>query len=146
ELAPGEPGRQLARLPGDTVAGRLEHGVDRLLVEPLLPRLPLQLGLGGGGLERPPVGPVLAHRAVAVRGREDPGGPVERGAAKTAVVARPVEPLVVGSCERADRTERLRLRERALGEVRVQADALPVPEPERAGLLPDRVRDADPAE
>ena len=53
---------------------------------------------------------------------------------------------MVGAGEQPDRSESLRLGERALGEVRMQPHALPLAEPERPGLLPDRVRDADAAE
>ena len=44
--------------------------------------------------------------------------------------------------DRAERRERLRLLEHPLGEVRVQAHALPLAGAERPGLVPDRVRDA----
>ena len=71
---------------------------------------------------------------------------VERRSAHAAVVAGPVEPLVVGAGEKTDRGESPRLGERALGEVRMQPHAFPLAEAERPGLLPDRVRDADPAE
>ena len=48
--------------------------------------------------------------------------------------------------DRAERRERRRLMEHALGQVRVEADALPLAGSERAGLVPDRVRDAEPPE
>ena len=44
------------------------------------------------------------------------------------------------------RRERLGLAQHALRDVRVQPDALPLAGAERAGLVPDRVRDAEPAE
>ena len=97
-------------------------------------------------VERGPVRPRLAHRLVAVGGGEDAGRGLEPRRARPAVVAGAVEPLVVRAGQRADRGQRRRVRERALGEVRVQAHALPVAEPERPGLLPDRVRHADAAE
>ena len=73
-------------------------------------------------------------------------GPVERLPGGPAVVAGAVDALVVGAGEAADRRERRRLREGALAEVRMEAHALPLAEPERAGLLPDGVRDAHAAE
>ncbi len=48
--------------------------------------------------------------------------------------------------DRAQRRELVRLVEHALGQVGVEPDALPLAGAERAGLVPDRVRDAEPAE
>ena len=53
---------------------------------------------------------------------------------------------MVRAGQQPDRSERRRLREGALREVRVESHPLPFPEPEGAGLLPDRVRHADAAE
>ena len=45
-----------------------------------------------------------------------------------------------------DRRERRRLGEGTLREMRMEAHPLPFPEPERPGLLPDRIRHAHAAE
>ena len=77
------------------MAGGGEHRVDRLWVEPSLLGLAQELRLRRLGVERRPVRPRLAHRAVAVGGGEDAGGLIERGPARAAVIAGAVEPLVV---------------------------------------------------
>jgi hypothetical protein len=134
-------GRRCTRVPGGG-----EHRIDRLGTQPALARFVQQLRFGAGLVERGPVGPLLAHRLVAVGGGEDAARAVEPRCERLAVVAGAIEPLVVSAGQRADLRERLRVRERALGVVRVQAHALPVAQSERPRLLPDRVRHADAAE
>ena len=90
--------------------------------------------------------PRLAHRPVAVGGGEDAGRLVERRSARAAVVAGAVEPFMVRSGQEPDRRKRGRVCERALREVRMEPDALPLAESQRAGLLPDRIGHADAAE
>ena len=95
ELALGQPGGQLARSLPHPVAGGSEHRVDSFRVEPPLFGLTHQLGLCRRRIERRPVRPRLAHGRVAVGGGEDAGGLIECRPAGAAVVAGPVEPLVV---------------------------------------------------
>ena len=147
QLALGQAGRQLARSLRARGARR-RRAPRRRRPGRAVPRSASRRSSASaaGGVERRPVRPRLAHRAVAVGGGEDAGRLVERRPAGAAVVAGAVEPLVVGAGQEPDRGERRRLGERALGEVRVQPHALPFAEPERARLLPDRVRHADAAE
>ena len=95
QLALGQPCRQLPRSLRHTVAGRRQHRVDDLPVEPTLVGFPQQLDLGGLGAESRPVGPRFAHGAIAVGGRENAGRPIECRAVRAPVIAGAVEPLVV---------------------------------------------------
>ena len=86
--------------------------------------------------------PRLAHRLVGVGGAEDPrraeiappGGRADS----------PSRPAARGCCTamRAERRQRLGLVQHALGQVGVQAHALPLAGAERPALVPDRVRDS----
>ena len=90
--------------------------------------------------------PRLTHRSVAVGSGENARGLVEPGTAGAAVVPGAVEPFVMRAGEDADRRERRRLGERALGEVRMEPHTLPLPETERTGFFPDRIRHTHTAE
>src|SRR6266567_5344499 len=52
----------------------------------------------------------------------------------------------MGDCDPGQRRECLRLVEHSLGQVGVEAYALPLAGAERAGLVPDRVRDSESTE
>ena len=92
-----------------------------------------------------PVRPGLAFGLEQRRGGQDPAGQAERGRREAARVARPVEPLLDLTGEPARRCERPGPVQHPLGVVRVQAHAFPLRRAERAGLVPDRVGDAEPA-
>src|SRR5262249_42344865 len=86
------------------------------------------------------------RRRVGGGGPENRGQRGDRPAGKPARVARAVEALAVLYRDRAERRQRLREMKHALGQVRVEADTLPFTGPERAGLVPDRIRDAEAAQ
>jgi hypothetical protein len=130
----------------DAVAGRREDGLDGLRVEATRLRVRAQLGRGVVARSCRPVWPGLAHRLVGIRRAEDPRGPRDRAARQRARVAGAVEPLAVLDRDRAERGEGFGLLEHPLGEVGVESDALPFPGAERPAPVPDRVRDAEPAE
>ena len=125
----------------DAVAGRCEHGVDRLGVEPALLRLAQQLGLGGRRRRAPAGAAVLRAWRCSSPRRRACGRPGRVPARAAAVVAGSVEPLVVRAGHRADRSERRGLGEGALGVVGVQPDALPLAE-RRAGPASPRSHSA----
>ena len=87
---------------------------------------------------------VIAWKASAAARIRTAGARSRRAAA--AVVARPVEPLVVHAGDAGHRLERLGRGQDALRVVRVHPHLLPLGGGQRAGLLPDRVRDRDAAE
>ena len=60
------------------MAGRAQHGVDRVAVEQRLPDAGAQLGRGVLGGARGAVGPRLGHRVVGVGRREHPPGRRDR--------------------------------------------------------------------
>ena len=128
------------------MAGGAEHGLDRLRVEPARLHVGAQLARGLLGRARWAVGARLAHRLVGVGGGEDPRRARDRRAGEPARIAGAVEPLAVGDRDRGERRERVGLVEHPFGQVRVDAHALPLAGAERAGLVPDRVGDAEPAE
>ncbi len=122
-------------------------GLDRVGVEPAGHDLGPQLGGGLGGRARRTVR--AAARASPDRRRR------RRGPAPGARSPRPLsprgypEPSRRSRCcdrDRAQRRERLGLLEHALGQVGVQAHPLPFAGAERPRLVPDRVRDPQPAE
>ena len=78
--------------------------------------------------------------------REDPRLPRLGLTRQRAVVPRAVDPLVVRRRRLDERRQRAAAHEDALGGVRVQPDLLPLRGRQRAGLVPDPVRDAHPAE
>ena len=85
----------------------------------------------------------LTERLHQIGGREDPrrgrgGGPTWVAASVHSLVIRGGEPRHGG--------ERLRGREHAFGELRMGAHLVPFPGVERAGLVPNRVRDAHPSD
>ena len=88
----------------------------------------------------------LAHRLVRVRRAEDPRRPRDRVAGQPARIAGAVEALAVLHRDGAERRERIRPVQHALGQIRVRAHALPFAGSERAALVPDRVRHAEPPE
>ena len=126
DLAGGQPGQALAAA-RHPVAGRAEHRLDRVAVEPSRLHLGAQLRRRASGGERGPVWPWLAHRLVGVGGTEHSGRAGDRAAGKPARVARAVEPLAVLHRDRAERRQRLRLLQHALGQVGVTC----VPAPTR---------------
>ena len=69
-----------------------------------------------------------------------------RAAGQSPRVAGAVEALALLHDDPGQRGERVGLLEHPLGVVRVQADPFPLAGAERAGLVPDRVGDAQPAE
>ena len=90
--------------------------------------------------------PGLAHGLVGVGGAEDPGERRDGVAGQAPRVARAVEALPVLHDDPGQRGQGLGLLQHPLGEVRVQAHPLPLAGAERAGLVPDRVRHAQPPE
>ena len=133
---------------GRAVTRRRQHGVGRVPVQ----AAGADLGRAGRraactGSSGRPVRPRFGHRVIDVRGREQPVGRRERGRGQPARVAGPVEPFVVSGRRspgwppsaaisasiRSVRYGCSRTRSRlGLGQ--------------RAGLVPDRVGDAEPAE
>ena len=105
-----------------------------------------QLGRRLAGRQRRPVGARLAHGLVGVGGAEDPGRARDGGARQAARVARAVQALAVLHGDRAQRRQGLGLVQHALGDVGVHAHPLPFAGAQRAGLVPDRVRDPQPPE
>src|SRR5919198_1121219 len=94
-----------------------------------------------------PAGPSrLAHRLVGVGRAEDARGPGDRVAGEPERIAGAVEPLAVLDGDRAERGERGRLVQHALGQVRLHAHPLPLAGAQRAALVEDRVGYAEPAE
>jgi hypothetical protein len=81
--------------------------------------------------------PRLGHRVEGVGRGEQPRRHAELRTRSPAVIAGPVEALVVGPCDRRERREKRRAREHALGVVRVQAHLLPFVWRKRSRLLPD---------
>jgi hypothetical protein len=84
-------------------------------------------------------------RLVGIGDREDPAVPRDGGAREPARIARAVEPLAVLHDDRAERRQRGRLLQDALGDVRLHPHALPLARAERTRLVQDGVRDPQPA-
>ena len=123
-----------------------ENGFDCVGVEPSRGHVSPQLGRRGVRGERGSVWAGLAHRLVGVRGAEDAARRRDRRAGASRGVPRPVEPLAQLNRELTQRGEPFRLAQHAQGQVRVQSHPLPLAGPERARLVPDRVRDTEPSE
>ena len=92
-----------------------------------------------------PVRPRLAHRLVGLRRAEHPGQPGDRAAGKPARVPAAVEALPQLHRDLAERRQRSRLPQHALGQVGRHPDPLPVAGAQRPRLVQDRVRHAEPA-
>ena len=143
-LALGEAGRTLD--PRPLLARRLQHRGDRLGIEPF------GAGLLADGLCRPlawqrrSVRPRLDHRLVCIGGRKQPRTGRERSGPDTTVVARAVEPLVVGGRDWGEGGKERRPTQDALGVVGVQPHPLPLAGRERPLLLPNGHRDRDPTQ
>ena len=148
DLACGQPGRPIA-----TLAAR---GGRR----PRAPRRPRRRRAGRPRtsarssaaavvrVARGAVRPRLAHRLVGVGGGEHRAPACEIAppvsAARVARSRRAARGAAPRS--RAERCQRRRLLQHPLGEVRVHPHPFPFAGAERSGLVPDRVRDAEPAE
>ena len=130
----------------DAMAGRSQHRLDRVGVQPSGSDLRPQLGRGRVRRQRRPVRTRLAHRLIRVGCTEDPPSGRDRRAGEPGRVAGAVEPLAQLHDDLSQRRERFRLPQHALGQVRVQPHPLPLARSERPGLVPDRVRDAEPSE
>ena len=131
---------------GDPVAGRGQHGANRLVVQP--PRLHLRSHLRRGFLrwEGVAVRARLAHRLVGVRGRQDPRGARDRCAGQPSRVPGAVEALAHLDGDGPQRCQQWRLAEHPFGDVGMHANAFPFTGAERAGFVPDRVGDAETTE
>ena len=90
--------------------------------------------------------PRLAHRLVGVGGGEDPGRAGDRRRRRARAGSRSRRGARGAGPRSRQRRERRRLAQHALGQVRVQPHALPLAGAERPALVPDRVRDPEPAE
>ena len=102
-LAIGQPRRPLD--PRRRPARGLEHRRDGVGVEAAGAR-PFGERLGGlVGRERCAVGARLGHRVIGVGRGEQPRRRRQRGGSRAAVVARAVEPLVVGGRDRRQRAQ-----------------------------------------
>jgi len=145
DLAGSEP-RGSGHAPARGVPGRGEDGFDRIRVQRAVGRLDPQLRRSGIRGQRRAVRPWLAHRLVGVGGAQEAGEPRDRTTRQACRVAGAVEPFPVLDGDGAQRGEERRLAQHALGEVRVQPHPLPLPRAERAGFVPDGVRDAEPAD
>ena len=92
------------------------------------------------------MGTGLAHRLVRVRGGEDARLAGDPGTGEPARVAGPVEALPMLHGDPGDGRERLGLAQHAIGQIRLEADALPLAGAERSALVQDGVRDPEPPE
>ena len=90
--------------------------------------------------------PALGHRLKRVRRSQYPGRDADGGAATAAVVAGPVEALVVQTGDGGHGRQRHRRREDSLRVVRMHARLLPLGRGQRSRFLPHRVRDPASAE
>src|SRR5436190_1665760 len=88
----------------------------------------------------------LAHRLVCVRRSEDPGRLAYSDPGKPLRIAGAVDALAVLHRDAREGRQRGRLPEHPLGQVRLEAQALPLAGAERAALVPDRIRHAESAE
>ena len=139
---PGQP----FPAPRPPVPGRLEHGVHGRAVQAAGPDLGPQFRRRFLGRAGRAVRPGLTHRGVRVGRPEHPGRPGDRAAGQAARVPAAVQPLTDLHCDLAERRQRRRLVQHALGQVRVQPDPFPLARAQRPGPVPDRVRHAQPAE
>ena len=87
------------------------------------------------------MGTRLAHRLVGVGGGEDARLARDPGAGEPSRVAGSVEALPMLHGNRGQRRKRLRLAQHAIGQIRLETDALPLAGAERSALVKDRVRD-----
>ena len=88
------------------MAGRGEHRLDRVGVEPTGPHVGPQLGCRVVGRARLAVRPRLAHGLVGVGGAQDAGERRDRAAGQASRVAGAVEPLAVLHRDARERSER----------------------------------------
>lgn len=143
-LAVGQAGRPLAPDPWSRVACRREHRVDRGRFQLPLPRQRPQLRRGLAGVQRPPVSTGVPHRDVGVGGAQHAA---EHGLGPAApVIPRAVAALMVAAGQRGGLGQYRDLRQHPLAVVRVQPNRFPLGVVERAGLIPDRAADPDPAQ
>ena len=145
DLACGQPGRSFSASQ-DSVPGGREHCLDRIRVE-------------SSALERRRGARAAASADRAWRGTAEVRASLgtrrpRRGcahardgaAAQASWVAGAVEPLAVLHRDAGEWFERRRLLKHPLGEVGVHAHSFPFAGSEWAALVPDRVRNAEPAE
>ncbi len=123
-----------------------EHRLGRPVVQPPGLDLALKLGRRVRGRMGRPMDARLSERVVHVGSAEDPSAVREQRAAQADVVARTVDAFVVPPGQNAERGERLGPRQHPLGEVRMQANALPIAVREPIRFAEDRRRHCQPTE
>ena len=139
DLARGQPGQALGRRAARGLPGAGEHRFDGVGAE--LPFLDRAAKLGGRRrvAGRRPVGPRLARGLERFGGGQDAGGRREIRAARVAVVAAAVEPLVMALHERGDDLAvAAQRRQRALAVVGVQPGGVRLALGQGAGPHPGR--------
>jgi hypothetical protein len=145
-LALGEPRRIPLAHAQRRPAGGLEDRVDRPLVEhPAADQLAQLTARLADGASRA-VGAIVGDGVVGVGCGEQPGTDAELRRGRCAVIARPVEALVVCPRGEGERRQRRGALEHALGVVGVEANPLPLADAQRATLVPDPVGHRDPAQ
>ena len=128
------------------MAGDAENGGGGLRVEATGLDVGEQLCRRLFGRVRRAVGTRFAHRLVGAGRTEDARRAGDRVARQSARVARAVQALLMLDGDCTERRQRFRSVQHALGQVRVCAHALPLTCPERAALVPDRIRHSEPSE
>ncbi len=96
-------------------------------------------------LQRGTVRTWLGHGVIGVGRSQQPVGRRERGRRQASRVARAVQPLVVPCGDLPAGAEHADAGQHAIGQVRVQPDALGLGLGEGSWLVPDRVGDSEPA-